>query len=194
MLALGPVAVSALALAVTTPGFVRLQGTSPRAGDGDARLMTYSVDLERALGLDPAAVTAEVDAALAHPRGWTRTGAVAFRRVDSGADTRVIVARPATTDGLCAPLATLGRWSCAQGRDVVLNGERWEHAVPHWRAGRARYRQMLVNHEMGHRLGLGHASCPGPGRRAPVMVQQSKALGGCRAGWWPQGAEISRLK
>ena len=183
---------AAAALSAAAPGFDRLAGDGPRVGDG--RLVTYSVDVERALGLDAAAVTAEVDAALAHPRGWTRSGHVAFRRVDAGADTRVVLARPATTDRLCAPLATAGRWSCAQGRHVVLNGRRWQRAVPHWRAGRARYRQMLVNHEVGHRLGLGHVACPARGRRAPVMVQQSKSLQGCRAGWWPQAAELRAIR
>jgi hypothetical protein len=183
---------AAAALAPAAPGFDRLAGDGPRVGEG--RLVTYAVDVERALGLDPAAATAQVEAVLAHPRGWTRSGRIAFRRVDADADTRILLARPATVDRLCAPLPTAGRWSCAQGRRVVLNGRRWQRAVPHWDASLADYRRMLVNHEVGHRLGLGHVACPAAGERAPVMVQQSKSLQGCRPGPWPRAAELGAVR
>lgn len=191
MLAAGPTLVVAATLLTPAAGFDRVAGEGPRVGEG--RTLTYSVDVERALRLDPARVTAEVDAALADPRGWIRSGRVAFRRVQRGAQMRVVLARPATTDRLCAPIATLGRWSCNQGTRVVLNGARWRGAVGHWRGGRASYRRMLVNHEVGHRLGLGHAGCPAPGARAPVMLQQSIGLQGCRPGPWPREAELALL-
>ncbi len=184
----GPAVLLAAALAPAAPGFDRLAGTGPVAGTGAP--LTYAVDVERALGLDVAQVTADVDAVLADPRGWTRSGRVAFARVDRDPAMRVVLARPVTTDRLCAPLSTHGRWSCNQGTRVVLNGRRWANAVPHWTAGLASYRRMLVNHEVGHRLGLGHAVCPGAGERAPVMLQQSKGLRGCRPGPWPRAGEL----
>jgi hypothetical protein len=50
---------------------------------------------------------------------------------------------------------------------------------------------MVVNHETGHWLGLGHAGCPGRGRLAPVMMQQSKGLGGCRFNPFPTSRELA---
>jgi hypothetical protein len=62
--------------------------------------------------------------------------------------------------------------------------------------GLARWIAALVlewgSQETGHWLGHGHASCPGRGRPAPVMVQQSKGTGGCRLNPRPALGELSR--
>ncbi len=79
------------------------------------------------------------------------------------------------------------------GRYVIINQERWKRASPAWkRAGRSvrAYRHMVVNHETGHWLGHGHRGCPGRGRPAPVMMQQSKGTNGCRFNPWPTIREL----
>ena len=162
---------------VVAPG-----GTTP-AGTGPLR--TYRVEVEASTGVDPAGFAAAVDAALADPRGWTADGSVAFQRVPEGGDFRIVLATPATTDALCAPLRTNGIFSCEQGGDAILNLDRWVWGVEHWSTGIDSYRQMLVNHEVGHVLGHGHRSCPAPGAPAPVMQQQTKRLDGCVENAWP---------
>jgi hypothetical protein len=49
---------------------------------------------------------------------------------------------------------------------------------------------MVVNHETGHWLGHGHLGCGGAGRLAPVMMQQSKGLDGCKHNPWPLASEL----
>jgi hypothetical protein len=155
---------------------------------GPGRPLTYRVEIEQGLPLDGADVAAQVHKVLTDPRGWQPIEGVAFGRTDGPAAFQLIVASPALTDRLCYPLDTIGQLSCRNGDKVILNARRWATAVP-WYAGRmADYRAYLVNHEVGHRLGHGHKSCPAPGAPAPVMLQQSKSLYGCTANPWPSVA------
>jgi hypothetical protein len=170
---------------VPTDRFAVAPGTGTTVGTGPLR--TYSVEVEEGIPIDPAAFAAAVEAVLGDARGWTAPGDVALQRVDgtSAPDFRVRLATPATTDVHCAPLATNGRYSCRNGEDVMINLTRWiEGAAP---SGLAleEYRQYLISHEVGHALGHEHEGCPGPGQRAPVMLQQTKGLEGCAPNPWP---------
>ena len=157
--------------------------TSATSGDGDAT--TYVVEVEGGLGVDPQEFAAAVDRTLADARSWSARRAL--QRVgDVGrADLRVALASPATVDRLCAPLRTSGYFSCANGDRAVVNVARWLLGAPSYEGRLADYRAYVVNHEVGHTLGFGHASCPGGGQTAPVMLQQTKGLAGCTHGPWP---------
>ena len=113
-----------------------------------------------------------------------------FQRVTSGG---------AFTLGLSADsqMATFGgacgvMWSCRNGRNVVINEDRWLGASPAWTGagGSLRdYRHMVVNHETGHWLGFGHVPCASPGGQAAIMQQQSMSLEGCALNAWPLPGE-----
>ena len=163
-------------------------GRTPRPGRG--RLLRYQVQVESGLALDRPAVAAEIHRILADPRGWGADGAVAFQRVARGpVDFRVVLAAPATVDRLCHPLLTHGALSCATGSRAVLNVLRWRRGAPAFRGKVALYRHYLVNHEVGHVLGHGHASCPASGAPAPVMMQQTLGVGACRPNGRPLPGE-----
>ncbi|PWR10613.1 hypothetical protein DKT68_08330 [Micromonospora acroterricola] len=160
--------------------------TTPARGNR-GRLLRYRVAVERDIrGLAVADVAAAVSATLDDPRGWTAGGAWRLRRVGAAtpADFTVYLATPGTRDRLCQDVPD-GYTSCRRGDRVVLNVARWIKAVPGYRAGLDTYRQYMVNHEVGHRLGLGHERCPGRGRPAPVMQQQTLGLHGCTGNAWP---------
>lgn len=147
--------------------------------------ISFDLEIEAGIGIDANQFAAEVDRTLGDTRSWIGNGRTGFRRVASGGALHIILASPATVDRLCAPLNTGGYYSCRRGSKVILNVDRWTGATSWWPAPLKTYRRYLVNHEVGHYLGYGHVSCPGSGRLAPVMQQQTISLGGCVANGWP---------
>ncbi|MFC7642756.1 DUF3152 domain-containing protein [Streptosporangium lutulentum] len=140
------------------------------------------VEVERGLPFDANEFADEVHRILNDPRSW----GFRFQRVSHGpAELRVSLSSPAMTDRQCLPLQVLGRLSCWNGKRAVINAVRWNSGATGYGRDVATYREYVVNHEVGHGLGHGHVSCPGHGRRAPVMVQQTKSLYGCRPNAWP---------
>ena len=156
----------------------------PAAPPAKAKLVRYTVEIENGLQLSAAAVAGTVDTTLADKRSWPAAG-YSFRRTGTPSDLRILLATPGTVDKLCAPLDTGGEVSCRNEDLVVLNARRWVLGAPAYGANIAAYRQYLVNHEVGHFLGHGHVGCPGKGRYAPVMLQQTLGLQGCKPNPWP---------
>jgi hypothetical protein len=152
-------------------------------------LFTYSVFVQKGLGFRVTDVARRVDRTLGDERGWTRGGGVRFQRTEDGT-TPVLLCAPDVVDALCAPLDTAGEVSCCIHGRVVLNVKRWRSAVPHWTRTTRAYREALINHEWGHRIGKGHGYCPGPGQRHPAMMQFTYGLQGCKENSWPLDSEI----
>ena len=153
-------------------------------------LIKYSVEVEAATGQHPEDVARLIEAVLGDHRSWAAAGDGRFQIVrPDRADERIYVATPATTDRLCLPFITGGRLSCnVRDTRIVFNVNRWLGAVSHWSASLADYRAYLINHEVGHSLDFRHVGCPGAGRLAPLMMQQTKSLGGCLPNPWPYPA------
>lgn len=167
----------------TGPGlFDQAPGSSSVSGPGVVH--TFSVEVERGLGIEPVAFASRVEGALFDERSWGARGRIAFRRVPSGGSFRVTLASAGTTRRLCQPLDTGRSLSCFKRGRAVLNAYRWFHGSPYYQSLED-YRTYLVNHEVGHALRQGHVGCPSPGAVAPVMLQQTKGLQGCRANPWP---------
>ncbi|MFV8749056.1 DUF3152 domain-containing protein [Nannocystaceae bacterium ST9] len=153
----------------------------------------YRVLVEQGVELTSAEFVATVDAALGDPGGWAAAGR-SFARVDERAEITVLLARPSTVDRLCKPLATIGRYSCGRGGRASLNLARWQRGTSAWTASLVEYRTYMVNHEVGHLLGMPHLDCPASGEPAPIMQQQTFGLDGCLPSAWPSTGEIDRLR
>lgn len=151
------------------------------------RLHRYTVVTRGRIVADVGRFRAVLAATYADPRGWARAHH-RFREVPRGGDFTVVLAQAASVPSyhpICSSF-----YSCRVGRYVIVNQDRWRHGSPYVPGDLLSYRQMVINHETGHWLGRGHASCPGAGRAAPVMMQQSKGLHGCRLNPWPLPGEI----
>ena len=158
------------------------------------RVATYHVEKRGPLRASLSVFRRLTRETLEHPRGWRRTGTT-FRRVARGGDFTLVLAEASWLPRFSS--ACSREWSCRVGRYVIINQTRWLRATPLWRSrgGTLRaYRHYVLNHELGHWLGLGHRACPGRGLRAPVMQAQSKGLDGCRINPWPRDAEVAAAR
>lgn len=174
------------------PGhFVSVAGSFASAVEAP-RVVTYRVEVEQGLPVDAGCFAALVDHILAHENGWSRSGLFAFRRVSGKepASAVITLAAPASVDRRCRPFRTNGFFSCWNGARAMINFRQWSGKGRFRGDDLRRYRGYLINHEMGHRLGFGHRRCPGLGRAAPVMMQQTKGVGSCRLNPWPTAAEL----
>ncbi|WBQ05631.1 DUF3152 domain-containing protein [Kribbella sp. CA-293567] len=151
------------------------------------RIYTFQIAIEGGIkGIDPPQFARFVRETYGAPQGWTSDGKRRFRQVGPGqaADFRLMLVTPATRDTYCG--GSFDQYtSCRIGDRVVLNVARWARGIPNYGADLATYRQYMLNHETGHRLGNAHELCPGPGQPAPVMQQQTLGLHGCTAYAWP---------
>ncbi|MFC8670130.1 DUF3152 domain-containing protein [Streptomyces sp. NPDC057199] len=149
---------------------------------GTGRKYTYRVDVEKGLGLDGALFAEAVQKTLNDDRSWAHDGGRTFERVSSGkSDFVITLASPGTTAFWCAKSGldtTEDNVSCdsASTERVMINAYRWAQGSETYGDKMYAYRQMLINHEIGHRLGFGHVSCGVDGALAPVMQQQTKFL------------------
>ena len=158
-----------------------------RSHDAGGAGLRVAVLVEGTLPVSVRDVARVIRRVLGDPRGWRRAG-YAFRLVEEDADLEIVLASPGLADRLCAPLQTIGRYSCAQGGRAILNFARWQAGAPAYRA-LGRYRIYMINHEVGHLLGRAHAYCSTAGAPSPVMVQQTKGVAPCRPNPWPLPGE-----
>ncbi|MGW5864360.1 DUF3152 domain-containing protein [Streptomyces sp. NPDC055239] len=161
---------------------------------GKGQKFRYRVDVEKGMGLDGELFATAVQKTLNDDRSWAHNGGRTFERISSGKPDFVItLASPGTTGKWCAKsgLDTLQQnVSCdsAATDRVMINAYRWAQGAKTYGDRIHPYRQMLINHEVGHRLGFNHTDCTKDGELAPVMQQQTKFLNHdgikCKANPW----------
>jgi hypothetical protein len=122
-------------------------------------------------------------ATLGDKRSWIGLGWARFQLSSTNYDFTIYLATPATRDVLCES-GYDRKTSCRVGSKVVLNVARWKNGVKYY-DDLALYRKYMINHEVGHYLGQWHQKCPGKGKPAPIMEQQTLGLQGCEQNPYP---------
>ncbi|NEB77884.1 DUF3152 domain-containing protein [Streptomyces sp. SID14478] len=165
--------------------FAAVPGFDKAPGGGEK--IRYRIDVEKGLGLDDKLFAEAVQKTLNDKRSWAHDGDRTFERISSGQPKFVItLASPGTTAKWCAKSGldtTEDNVSCdsAATDRVMINAYRWAQGSKTYddvlgAKSMHPYRQMLINHEVGHRLGFNHVTCSQDGALAPVMQQQTKFL------------------
>jgi hypothetical protein len=174
--------------ALQNNGFDYATDAGPVLGSAGT-LRRFKVAVEQGTGQRASDFAAAIDRTLGDPRSWIASGQLRLQRVPraAGAEFTIFLASAATSEHMCARggLQTAGYTSCRLASQVIINVDRWEKAIPNYGAPLATYQAYAINHEVGHQLGHGHEACPGAGKLAPVMQQQTYGLKGCTANAWP---------
>ncbi|GAA2263475.1 hypothetical protein GCM10010430_55000 [Kitasatospora cystarginea] len=179
------------------PGPAKGKGTfttavADGAAAGQGNIRRYKVEVEDGIGIDAQAAAKQIHNILSDKRSWTTNGKDGFQLVSDGKyDFTIKIASPATVDAICATggLNTGGEVNCDVGPQVVVNLKRWNTGSPQFTGSIDDYRALIINHEVGHRIGHGHEGCPGKGKLAPAMMQQIYGLNGCLPNAWPYTAD-----
>jgi hypothetical protein len=128
---------------------------------------------------------------LLHEKGWTQAGIV-FKEVKDNPNFYLVLSEGAELSRRYSPTCD-AYYSCNVGNYVIINDSRWQNATPVWPKDIAAYQNLVINHETGHWLGLGHYYCTAAGAPAPVMQQQSIDIRNCTFNEWPLDYEINKL-
>lgn len=159
---------------------------APHAGAAE-RTITYTVTTAGPVTGDVALLRTVAAQTLNDRRGWSLGGSILYEQVASGGAFRIVLASPSAV--AAADRACSSQYSCRVGNSVYINDQNWRNGTASWTYSVPEYQQYVLMHEIGHWLGLGHATCPAGLQVAAVMQQQSIGLSGCLANVWPVGAE-----
>lgn len=164
--------------------FYVVPGTSDVIGRDSGELNDFTIEIED--GIDTGdfggddAIAQMIEATLYNPKSWTADGKVKFQRVDGDAKPkfRISLSTPETVREACGFDIEL-ETSCynPDTERVYLNLARWVRGATSFEGDIGLYRQYQINHEVGHAVGHPqHDPCPGEGRLAPIMMQQTLSL------------------
>ena len=159
-----------------------IAGSGARVGEANApKFRKYAIAIEDGVkpadyNNDDAAFARTVEGILSDPRSWIGTKQVALQRVEANQNPDFIVSLSSTktTHTICGkeiPFET----SCYDKptKRVIINVARWVRGAMAYGSDIPGYRTYVINHEVGHALGSGHAACPENEAPAPVMMQQT---------------------
>lgn len=152
--------------------------------------LDVSYRVEAVEGTNAEGLVDSVVATLNDARGWSLDGALRFVAADAPVQVTVRLALSQTITA-ADPHCVQGR-SCRVGDVLWIDDGQWSAPPAGWGDRLPEYRSYLVNHLVGHWLGVPETGCGGG--PAPVMSDQTAGLGGCAPEPWPGPAERDRAR
>lgn len=179
--------------------------------DGMGEVRYVSVSVEDGITANPTAFRTFVLNTLNSAKGWGADNTYQYVATDGVADYRIVLASPYAAAALCPdPHAVSGGpvteesesaqpspsaqasdapvvdspWRCGEDGVIVLSSYDWTAGYLSFGKDVTAARQYILNHRIGHLMGLEEATCAGG--VADVMVPQEDALpDGCESNPWP---------
>lgn len=157
-------------------------------------MIHYTVSIEKGIKRNYDNFCKFIEETLADPRSW----GVDFKRTSSkkNADFKIILARGRTIRRICNFTGLSCTSRDKNGVTIYINNYRWIRGAPKSRLKLNEYRTYIINHEVGHFLGLDdNHECKNRSRKtthsniAPVMNQATKGNGVCLPNCYPLSHE-----
>lgn len=151
------------------------------------KILRYKVSIESNIKRNLKNFKKDIDNILSHKKSWK----VNFIQDDTNFDFEIILASANNVAKYC----NFEGLSCADtwNNIVYINNYRWTKGAKPSQLSLKDYRIYLINHEVGHILGFGHAK-PIKNKKAPVMNQHTLGLKGGLPYQWPLPSEQLKLK
>lgn len=170
-------------------------------GAPGVKVVSFRVEIDPVLKQSTQTFARAVRGVLCNKRSWIASESVRFRYHPLGS-LLIGLRTPDESQRRCLQITGLSvnrTYSCGTRPEVVINSDRWFGNSEKFPSSLTEYRRMLINHEVGHSLGLHHQSCAADGDTAPVMMQQSKGMRSsngftCLPNAWPREKELAHLR
>lgn len=151
--------------------------------------MRYKVSIEPRLDVSLLNFRKKISSVLNDPRSWPITF-IDVSNTNHISDFQIILARDSTIKNIC----NFTFLSCADSitNIIYINVNRWKYGAVKSKLNLNDYRTYVINHEVGHILGLGHEK-PIKNKKAPIMNQHTLGIGDAIPNMWPLKYERSKI-